>query len=160
VSAGAPARNTGHPEGTELTAKAATTCPAQRVPGVTATDAFNAAHQAARTQSAVFIGVERSGRAWTARADTLTAAPHHAPDDATSEAVRTAVTHLVRDRAIDSGSSPGPVHITLYGVPDVDDAVGAGRGQIVGPARRCAGEPLPKLCEQGIPHAVCRPGAR
>ncbi|MFH0246201.1 hypothetical protein ACGRHY_28135 [Streptomyces sp. HK10] len=93
-------------------------CPAPQVPDVTATDAFNTAYRAARTQSAVFIAVERSGRAWTVRADTLTAAPRHTLDDATSEAIRTAVTHLVRDRAIDSGSSPGPVHITLYGVPD------------------------------------------
>src|SRR3954469_14761746 len=53
----------------------------------------------------------RSSRS-AVKADALTAAPQHAVDDATQDAIRAAVFRLARCGEIRSGSGPGPVHYT------------------------------------------------
>jgi hypothetical protein len=70
-------------------------CPADLIPDITGLEAFNAAHKAARQQRAVFIAIERLGPHRTVKADALTA-PQHAIDATVYDAVRTAVTHLIR----------------------------------------------------------------
>jgi hypothetical protein len=99
-----------------------TPCPAHLVPDATGLDAFNAAYKAAKTAAAVFIGVERCGRRWTVKADTLTAGPRHLVDDATMAAVRAAAVRLARSGEIAADSVSGPVHYTLRGVREEERA--------------------------------------
>lgn len=70
----------------------------------------------------MYIGIERRGRVWTVKADTLTAAPGHVLDDAAHAAIRSAAVRLARSGEISSSSAPGPVHYTLNGVAGEDRA--------------------------------------
>ncbi|MER7959914.1 hypothetical protein [Streptomyces sp. NPDC096030] len=90
-------------------------CPAAQIPDATGMDAFSAAYRAAREQHAVFVAVERHGPGWTVKADALTA-PRHSIGTVVHEAVRAAVSRLVRSRQIRQDSSAGPVYFLLYDV--------------------------------------------
>ncbi|MFF2751753.1 hypothetical protein ACFVVA_40225 [Kitasatospora sp. NPDC058048] len=98
-----------------------TPCPSHLVPVITSTATFNAAYSAAKHANAVFVAVERAGRSWTVRADTLTALGHQV-DDEVQTALTEAATRLVVSGELASGASPGPVHITLRGVADEERA--------------------------------------
>jgi hypothetical protein len=94
-------------------------CPAALVPDTSSdTGVFNTAYAAAKAARAVYIGIERRGRGWTVKADTLTALPPHAVDAAVEQAIRHAAVLLVERGEIRADSGPGPVHYTLHGVAD------------------------------------------
>lgn len=99
-----------------------TPCPADLIPNATGLKPFNAAYQAAKTACAVYVGIERRGQLWTVKADALTAAPQHAVDDTTHDAIRAATLRLARSGEIRPGSGLGPVHYTLNGVKSEDRA--------------------------------------
>ncbi|MFE4972716.1 hypothetical protein ACFRAR_11425 [Kitasatospora sp. NPDC056651] len=101
--------------------KSLTPCPSHLVPLITDITTFNAAYKAAKAADAVFVAVERVGRSWTVRADTLTALGHQV-DDEVQVALSEAAVRLVASGELSSGSSPGPVHITLRGVADLERA--------------------------------------
>ncbi|MEU9057129.1 hypothetical protein AB0D37_43330 [Streptomyces sp. NPDC048384] len=90
-------------------------CPADLMPDATGVDAFNAEYRAAKQQRTVFVAVERLGPHWTVKADLLTA-PQHVVDDVVYDAVRVAVTQLIRSGEIRRDSSAGPLYFVLYDV--------------------------------------------
>lgn len=93
-----------------------TPCPAHLVPDATGTDAFNAAYRQAKQQHAGFIAIERQGPRWPAKADTLTADPHHTVPDSVNDTIRAAVIHLIQTRQIRPDSSVGPVYFVLHDI--------------------------------------------
>ncbi|MFE5883819.1 hypothetical protein [Streptomyces hydrogenans] len=91
-------------------------CPAHLVPDATGVDAFNAAYWWAKQQRAVFVAVERRGPRWMAKADALTADPHHTVSDSAYDTIRAAVIRLIRSREIRPDSSAGPVYFVLHDI--------------------------------------------
>ncbi len=91
-------------------------CPADLIPDATGTDAFNAAYRQAKHQRAVFVAVEHQGPRWTAKADALTADPHHTVRDSAYDAIRAAVIRLIRTRQVRPDSSAGPVYFVLHDI--------------------------------------------
>jgi hypothetical protein len=77
---------------------------------------FNAAYESARMAGAVYVGIERRGRGWTVKADTLAAGPALTVDKSAQSAICDAAVRLVRRGEIRAGSGLGPVHYTLNGV--------------------------------------------
>ncbi|MBO4252462.1 hypothetical protein [Streptomyces griseorubiginosus] len=90
-------------------------CPGHLVPD--ATDRFDAVYRAAKTQRAVFVGIEREGERWTVKADALTAGPGHVVDDAVNAALRAAIACLVHERETGTDAFAGPLYFMLHGVP-------------------------------------------
>ncbi|MFE5548583.1 hypothetical protein ACFQ71_32825 [Streptomyces sp. NPDC056534] len=121
-------------------------CPAHLIPDATGIEAFSTAYQAAQEQRAVFIAIEHHGPQWTVKADTLTA-PQHTISAAVHDAVRDAVTHLIRAREVRSDSFDGPAYYVLH------DVGGEPRARELAAALHTAlyGNPSPLI--HAVPHA-------
>jgi hypothetical protein len=91
-------------------------CPAYLVPNASGTDAFHKAYRQAMAQHAVFIAIETDGPLWTVKADTLTAGSGHHVDDAVNDAVRAAITRLVRNREVGADAYAGPIYFMMHNV--------------------------------------------
>ncbi|MGW0926967.1 hypothetical protein ACWD3J_49810 [Streptomyces sp. NPDC002755] len=71
---------------------------------------------------AVFVAIESDGTRWTVKADTLTAGPGHSVDDSVNDAVRAAITRLVRNREVGADAYAGPIYFMMHNVPSEERA--------------------------------------
>ncbi|MFJ9752842.1 hypothetical protein [Streptomyces chartreusis] len=89
-------------------------CPADLIPNATGLDAFHTVYKAAKQQQAIFVAIEQ-GPQWMVKADTLTA-PQRTIDITVHDAIRAAVSYLIRAREIRADSTAGPIYFELYDV--------------------------------------------
>ncbi|MCK7625199.1 hypothetical protein MUU72_19160 [Streptomyces sp. RS10V-4] len=97
-------------------------CPAHLIPDASGTNAFHTAYRQAMAHHAVFVAIESDGPRWTVKADTLTAGPEFSLDDAVNDAVRDAITRLVRIREVGLDAYTGPVYFMMHGLSTEDRA--------------------------------------
>ncbi|MFE9312847.1 hypothetical protein ACIQCF_26210 [Streptomyces sp. NPDC088353] len=94
-------------------------CPAHLIPNASGTGAFHHAYRQAVMHRAVFVAIEsESGQRWTVKADTLSASSEHSTEDTVNDAIRDAITRLVRNHEVDFGAYTGPVYFMMHGVRD------------------------------------------
>ncbi|MFF4828984.1 hypothetical protein [Streptomyces sp. NPDC001312] len=91
-------------------------CPAHLIPDASGTPAFHKAYRQAMVHRAVFVAIESDGPRWTVKADTLTAGREYSVDDTVYNAVRAAITRLVRNREVGLDAYTGPVYFMMHSV--------------------------------------------